>query len=862
MATGWDIIEIKRQIAQLHNRGAVSNEVVSLVVDNGVCAPVESEIFDYKETQEDSPTAIAKLIRHIVSFYNSYGGYLLFGVQEEESETLFNVVGVPENLLELESLKAKIRDFVGERIQISGTPIPSITAAGMDTYLYLLFIPKRPENDRPPVHFHKDGPGQVFKKDDIYCRVGDECIEAKGPRLFELSLPRPNPYLTAHGSWNFEKFITRRIENNLPDRNFVCPKFIGREIYLDKLWRWLGDDLSHVKMLAGEGGLGKSSIAYEFADRVSQIQNIPFEQVVWLTAKRKQFVGQYDDYISVPETHYSTYEELIRTILKHLPILIEDEELGSMSLDELKRQIRDGLAAYPSFLVVDDIDSLDAEQQRQVVELGFVLGSVKSKLLLTTRHNLAYSHDLAIQIGGFEESEFLEYLTSLRERNVLQREISTSEQRKLYETTHGSPLYTESVCRLFRFQPFDDAIKGWGKDAGARVRAAALDREVSMLSPESRRVLLSAALLSEASIPELSEATEYPQELVQRCIQELSSLFLLAGETLADQPRFTVPDNATRLVAERASTLVTDHKRIENKVKQIRSGTKTGKGNDSRVAFAISQAQSLLRYGDIQGALSTVDDARKRIKGNADLLGFRAEVLMKFVPPKFDEARRNARDAYHANCRRPATFFAWFEAEWAAEHFIGAAECAEAAIENSVPGNGDWWIKLAAAHVCAAEAQKVGVALSKRIDKFFEASTALCHALKAARGPEAKQWEGIQFDIHDKIWSLLANNLDGLDTIDIAAESLERIWKAGDFRFTNANHALVIGWEICSFLESSSGPISGGKIRAAEIRLDRCRKLIKNRISKYPEDSRHRSLEETLNRIFERFSNIADTIAS
>lgn len=252
MSNGWDLIEIKRSIAQCHERGAVSEDVVKLVVANGICAPVESEIFDYKEAQDDTPLANAKLIRHIVSFYNSYGGYLLFGVQETVGESLFQVVGI--SALDMESLKARIREFVGERIQIAGTSVTASTINGEQCDLFLLFIPKRQENGRPPVHFLKDAPGQIFRKDDVYHRIGDECVEAKGPKLFALTLPRPNPYLNAQTSWKFDQLITKRIENNLPDRNFICPRFVGRETYLDMLWRWLGDDLSHVKMLAGEGG--------------------------------------------------------------------------------------------------------------------------------------------------------------------------------------------------------------------------------------------------------------------------------------------------------------------------------------------------------------------------------------------------------------------------------------------------------------------------------------------------------------------------------------------------------------------------------------------------------------------------------
>lgn len=859
MLNSWDITDIKKKLAEFHDRGAISEDVVRLLVSNGFCAPVESEIFDYKETIDSTPQATAKLIRHIVSFYNSFGGYLLFGVEETISESVFRVIGFPTDAIDLESLKAKLREYVGERIQISGTSVSAVTDGKSPANLFLLFIPKRPDNGRQPVHFVKDAPGQVFRKDDVYYRVGDECVEAKGPRLFALTLPRPNPYLSNQENWDLYKLITKRIENNLPDRNSICPHFVGRDDCLDVLWRWLCDDLSHVKMLAGEGGLGKTSIAYEFANKVSQTVNIPFEQVVWLTAKRRQFVGQQDDYVLVPETHYSTYVELLRAIIEHLPLLIDKQDLESMTVEELRRQVKDGLSLYPSFLIVDDIDSLNGEQQRQVFELGFLFGALKSKLLLTTRHNLSYSHDSAITVGGFDESEFLEYLSTLQERHVLQRALTPSETRVLHELTGGSPLYTESVCRLLRFQSFNDAVKGWGKDAGAQVRAAALEREISMLAPESKRILLTAAMLTESSVPEIAEITEYPQETVLRAIHELSSLFLLAGETLGDLPRFSVPENTVRLVLERESVLVTDHKRLRDRITQYRTGSNSPKARDRRVGNAVAQAQALLRLGDIAGALSTVDDAKKLLKGKYDLLGFRAEILMRFDPPKYEEARRNAREAFQKQCRRPSMYFAWFEAEWLANHFVGAEEVARAAIENSVPGNGEWWVRLAAALVSRAEDQKVESVVDKKISTFFEASSALATAIQSVRGSDGKQWEKIQFDIHDRVWKLLRGTLTDLNGIDMAVQALEKIWGLGDYRVTNANRSLAVAEAICSYLESPFIKKSEALIHATDLRLQRCQTLLLRRREKYPEDSRQSVLDKSLDSVRTRFSNVLTT---
>jgi hypothetical protein len=445
-------------------------------------------------------------------------------------------------------------------------------------------------------------------------------------------------------------------------------------------------------------------------------------------------------------------------------------------------------------------------------------------------------------------------LDTLFERKILPRALSHKEAERLRALTSGSPLFTESVCRLLRFQAFDDAIKGWSKGAGSRVRAAALDKEISTLSPESKRVLLTVALLSEASVPEVSEVTEYPQEVIEQCLQELSSLFLLAGETLGGRPRFSVPDNTVRLVTERASTLVTDHTRLKGRVTQARMANKAGGGHSSRVGLAIAQAQALLRQNAIGDALRTIDDARKKLRSHPDILGFRAEVLMKFDPPKFDEARRNARDAYQKGCRRPSMFFVWFEAEWLAKHFVGAEEAALAAIEAKLSSLEDWWVKLAAALVSRAEDQKIGVTSDRKIALFFEASKALNSAMGLVRGTESKTWEGILFDVHDRVWNIASRELRDLASIDIAVDSLEKMWSYGDFRCCHSHHAIQVGEAICIYLESPLTRKSHLAIKACDSRMRRTRILVEERVKKYPSDTRNGALLEAMGDVHTRFS--------
>jgi hypothetical protein len=128
-------------------------------------------------------------------------------------------------------------------------------------------------------------------------------------------------------------------------------------------------------------------------------------------------------------------------------------------------------------------------------------------------------------------------------------------------------------------------------------------------------------------------------------------------------------------------------------------------------------------------------------------------------------------------------------------------------------------------------------------------------------GYETKSWEKLQFDTHDKIWSLLADRLDDLDGLDVAVEALEKMWKSGDLRFRNANRALSICRAICTYLRGSSTKKSDSAIRAAALRFDRALKLLNMRRDKFPEDSRNPSLIGAIGSVSDRFGVASNSSA-
>lgn len=349
------LVEIKKTLSNFVKQGRIDSELVKLIARGNKCIPLECELLDYKEMLEDDKISYAKAMIRIVSLYNTYGGYLIFGVAEISSEVDFEIVGISHGTLDLERLKAMLKEYTGERIALTLQYFEVANLKG-DLRVAAIFVPKR--KDPEPLCFGKTGPEDgkkpIFTKDDSFYRKGDECLLVKGKAALFLAGPRNCPYEEPDRRFGGLLRKNATLINNLPDRGFICARFVGRKGEIDQLWAWFSDDFSHVRVLAGEGGLGKTSIAYRFAEEICAEVDSGLERVLWLTAKKHQFSGLSNNAIDVPETHYETYSGLLNTLCGEFGFL--DDELSGASEKLLKKYIQQGASITPSLVVVDDVD--------------------------------------------------------------------------------------------------------------------------------------------------------------------------------------------------------------------------------------------------------------------------------------------------------------------------------------------------------------------------------------------------------------------------------------------------------------------------------------------------------------------------
>ena len=821
----FNIEDIREQIAKHADDGALTQELQALLIKNGYAAPLEFEALDYKETVNDNKGR-SRIIKSIISMYNTYGGYLVFGVGDARNGMGFPVVGIDESIINIEQLKDQVLAASGIRCVLSGFAAASATSQGEKVKIVIVHIPCRPDNEAP-VAFTSDaksdtGKNLEYKTGDFFYRKGDTTAKAVGQEIFWLAQPRVNPYLTRHGT---QKLVTNKnlkVQHNLPDRAAICINFIRRDDVLNKLWEWSGDDLSHWRVIAGEGGIGKSSVAYEYAEQLIRYPDQPFDQILWLSAKSRRFDGYTDVYQRMPETHYSNFDELLSTLCSRLAY--KDDEIIGQTQSRRKQLIKSGLTCIPTFLIIDDLDSLRTDEQKQVGELVAWLSVGKSRILITTRHNHLFSSSTSINLEGFKLDEFEEFLDAINKRIPQIETLSAKQRVKMHEKTHGSPLLAESVCRNLRYTNFEDAMNNWHGKNGEMARAAVLKKEVQQLTSTSKKVLVAAAMLRSASISEIASVTEYPKTSVEDSIDELDRLFLVARPHIAKEPRFAVNETTALLVLELLESLVPDFRKLQKAVDDLSPVNYEIKKEkyDSIVASSIRQANAFLTEGNITKALETLDSVHLR-NNHPDILSFKTKVLYESSPQRLSEAKYAANSAYSAGCRKPHFFEIWFSIEWDLKDYSGAVDASNAAIKAHSRGEQEWYVRNSAALSSRAEERWKSEIEGSRRD-LAAASKSMSEAIKLSTCSERQQWLLKLFNIHDRIVEL-NRTIDGTEW-PVMQEEIEMMNKAGDLR-------LSLAWVAVNSIGRFfySGKLPRGKEKFVANLIEKTRVIVDRRLA-------------------------------
>jgi hypothetical protein len=734
------IFAAKVRIFGLIKRGCLGGDVLKELLPGGSPLLFEKAMWDYKECLPtilaSPPTDAAKahaakmaeIVKDVVSFYNSHGGYLVAGVADNPRR----LVGF-SGQFDCGDLAKKIRSATNHDIDCHYAVLP-VTRNGQSFDIGILQIPQRPHTVANPIQFLKDAPAsstgkQAYKSKDIYFRDGDQsrpavtsddysflCVPSR--RDVVTNIVPPSPVL----------------RSNLGPRDPSLVRFVGREDYLQELWKWLCDPYSPVKLLSGLGGLGKTTIAREFAQVVTVNSPLKLELVIWLSAKRQFFTAIADKFEPITKVDFFDLTTLLRSLLCQLG-LPEDQIDTEASRESLIEEVIQALSLYPALVIVDDVDSLEMDQQLDVFQTMIQIMSrtmsqqhVPSRALLTARLQLGASPSQLIKVDGLPLPEFSEYVAITARSLQIPANFSKAQLTKFHSASSGSPAFAASILRLMQTgDTFHTAIERWNGHEGEQVRRFAFSRELDKLTSSQVRTLYAMCILGVTSQLELIQILDCTETRLRDDLGELRKyhLYAFTGAVRAGGAHLEVP-GTIRLMQEVIRERIADPKRIEKECAAARSQS-TQLGIDA--GPMINRVIALWRDDKHDEALSVAKFAADKSPKNPDLQCLLGRAHLKTNPPDPAQAGLAFRNAHKLGCERPELFSLWIESRTHREDWLGVIEITRFADESS-PSAENAIIRAQAFVSLAQAAEKSGL-LDKAAKKYLEGGRDADSALKS-----------------------------------------------------------------------------------------------------------------------------------
>ena len=476
----------------------------------------------------------------------------------------------------------------------------------------------------------------------------------------------------------------RTLEGSLlPSRESIAPRFIGRQTELEQLNQWLNDENSRLWLLAGDGGKGKSAIAYQFAADTKNDPPANLEIVIWLSAKIRQFNAGILTEIDAPD--FWDLGSAIDGVL----FAYGATEAGGSNIDEKNRICMEYLANLPALIVLDDVDSLEGPGISAMNFFQFEVLKTPSKILLTSRRIPFGMEPMTTRVHGFtpESGDGFNFIQSRLKIYGLDAVLfSHSVMNRILESCDGSPLYIQDLLRLciVGVSP-SQAIERWQSTDGENARRYALEREFELLSTEAKKVLLTCALYpGPASLPAILAAAELPESTCLDAIRELQGLFLMPRPEISEGvSRFSLDLNTRRLVREVQGN--TDlARRVTSSINALTGQIQATGEQRKRIGQYVSQAVSQVKLDRHTDAEKTLTDALQAYPSNTDLHGVLGWVYKTWKPsPRYSDARNSFERATQLGCSKEDTYWHWAAMEQAQSEWTAAAEAAEKGLDHS-----------------------------------------------------------------------------------------------------------------------------------------------------------------------------------
>jgi tetratricopeptide (TPR) repeat protein len=463
---------------------------------------------------------------------------------------------------------------------------------------------------------------------------------------------------------------SENILTELPPPDEVVMDFVGRHNELATLNTWLNQKSSQRWALSGEGGKGKSAIAYAFAKSISSRDDHGLDSVLWMSAKRRRFIEGSTVLVDRPD--FYDKKTAIFAILSFFGVGQEDateEKVFSLLTD------------FPSLLIIDDIDTVEAEGEDAIQFLVMTIPErTKSVILITSRRAIFGMANLTTQVTGLTPPDAEDFIKSRCAFMGISANPILSFKTQLLEVTDSSPLFLEDLLRLSQTGlSIEKAIGLWAKKRGIEARKYALQREYDQLDDDAKQILLALSVYGPSESDILCQGLDWSEERLLDALQQLRKMFLMPSQNLSSAKKgFTLGQN-TQLLVRDVFSGTEAYRRMERSIKAAAGKLRTSSSEDKQVGSILKQAR-YLAHKQTEEAERIVEDATVSYPARSDLYATLAWIQKK--SHNFASARMNFKRSHDLGACNADAYWHWSAMEASLKEWNTSAQAAELGIAN------------------------------------------------------------------------------------------------------------------------------------------------------------------------------------
>lgn len=403
----------------------------------------ESDSLDFKETfdMENDKKSYLELIKDIVAFANTEGGYIIYGIQDET----YNLKGVKDNIIiKPTQIDQYLVQYVDEHITF---------VVSNHVYNKLKFIIIYIEK------LSKTKPA-IFKKDGTYRYNNKDSNAFKASKIYVRKSTKSEENL---GYW-FELKKIKQDSINLPNYNFVdnLPKpnygenFVGRETDLNSILAGiLEEEHTYRILIHGIGGLGKTALAQKVAYILkNKVENhlIDLDYIFWISAKNEQYTVSKG--IKSITQDLNTIQDVLHLLAQLLSI-----EINEMDIEDQKELLKNALKTKSGILIIDNWETVKDINDELLDFLLKLPG--KNKIIITSRYKIVDQQFKNLSPSPMINEEGIQFLKKWIENfnDISLLKLSDETLKNLAEAAGGIPIaMIMAIGQVSLGKPINDVI--------------------------------------------------------------------------------------------------------------------------------------------------------------------------------------------------------------------------------------------------------------------------------------------------------------------------------------------------------------------------------------------------------------------